>query len=82
MGHSRRTFNRRLKDHGVTFADTLDVVRFEAAQQLLRDTDLAIGEIGTALGYAESSPFVRAFRRWSGDSPNAWRCQAKRAQRR
>lgn len=82
MGLSRRTFNRRLEKHGVTFAGTLAMVRFEAARQLLRDTDLAIGEIGTALGYAESSPFVRAFRRWSGDSPDAWRSRAKRAQSR
>lgn len=79
MGLNRRTFNRRLEEYGVTFSDTLDTVRFEAAQQLLRDTDLAVGEIGTALGYAESSPFVRAFRRWSGQSPNAWRLAMKLA---
>ena len=81
MGLHRRTFNRRLEECGTTFRDALEAVRFEAARQLLRDTDLAVGEIGAALGYAESSPFVRAFRRWSGDSPNAWRLQMKPSRR-
>jgi AraC-like DNA-binding protein len=76
MGLHRRTFNRRLEESGTTFRDALETVRFEAARQLLRDTDLAVGEIGAALGYAESSPFVRAFRRWSGESPNAWRLRS------
>ena len=82
MGLHRRTFNRRLEEQGTTFRSALEAVRFEAARQLLRDTDLAVGEIGAALGYAESSPFVRAFRRWSGNSPNAWRLRMKPARRR
>jgi AraC-like DNA-binding protein len=82
MGLRRRTFNRRLEEYGTTFRDALETVRFEAARQLLLDTNLAIGEIGAALGYAESSPFVRAFQRWSGHSPNAWRLHMKPARRR
>ena len=77
MGLGRRTFNRRLEAFGTTFRDALEAVRFEAARQLLRDTDLAIGEISAALGYSESSPFVRAFKRWSGHSPMAWRLRMK-----
>jgi AraC-like DNA-binding protein len=82
MGLHRRTFNRRLEKHGTTFRDALESVRFEAAKQLLRDTDLSVGEIGAALGYAETSPLVRAFRRWSGHSPSAWRRQMMPARRR
>lgn len=77
MGLSRRTFNRRLADCGITFRDALEAVRFEAARQLLRDTKLSVGEIAAALGYAESSALVRAFRRWSGEAPNAWRERTK-----
>lgn len=73
MGMTRRTFNRRLEEHGLTFRDALRTVRFEAARQLLRDTRLSVSDIGAALGYAEASVFVRAFQRWSGAAPSRWR---------
>jgi AraC-like DNA-binding protein len=76
MGFQRRTFNRRLGEFGTTFRHALATVRFEAARQLLRDTNLDVAQIAAALGYAESSVFVRAFRRWSGRPPNAWRVAA------
>jgi AraC-like DNA-binding protein len=73
MGLPRRTFNRRLGEHGTTFRHALETVRFEAARELLRDTALDVAQISAALGYSESSVFVRAFRRWSGFSPSSWR---------
>ena len=78
MGMTRRTFNRRLQDHGATFRDALRTVRFEAARQLLRDTNLSVADISAALGYAEPSVFVRAFQRWSGAAPNRWRSRKSR----
>jgi AraC-like DNA-binding protein len=69
----RRTLNRRLRLQGTTFQRILDEVRFEVARQLLRDTDIPIGDIATTLGYADNSPFSRAFRRWSGTTPLGWR---------
>jgi AraC-like DNA-binding protein len=73
MALSRRTFNRRLAEAGITFKNALDTVRFEVAQQLLRETQLSVTQIAAALGYAEAGPFIRAFRRWSGFSPGSWR---------
>ena len=73
MGLPRRTFNRRLEEYGTTFRHAMETVRFEAARQLLRDTDLGIARIAAALGYRESSVFARAFHRWSGCSPSSWR---------
>ncbi len=43
------------------------------ARQLLEDTVMPLGEIAAALGYSEASAFTRAFRRWSGETPKAWR---------
>ena len=34
---------------------------------------MSLGEIAAALGYSEASAFIRAFRRWSGRTPTAWR---------
>jgi len=65
----RRTLNRRLKAEGTTFRELLDEVRFEAACQLLDTARIPITEIAVSLGYAETSAFSRAFRRWSGATP-------------
>ena len=69
----RRTLNRRLEARGTTFQSVLDEVRFEFARQLLRNTEIPIADIAATLGYAESSSFARAFRRWSGQAPLNWR---------
>ena len=72
----RRTFNRRLESYGLTFQQALDDVRYEVGQQLLRETELSVAEVACALGYEESANFSRAFRRWSGLYPGAWRKDA------
>ena len=51
----------------------IDEVRYDVARQLLRDTALPVAEIAAALDYSGSAVFDRAFRRWSGMSPSAWR---------
>ncbi len=65
----RRTLNRRLRAEGTTFQELLDEVRFEAACQFLDTGRIPITAIAAALGYAETSAFSRAFRRWSGATP-------------
>jgi AraC-like DNA-binding protein len=69
----RRTLNRRLRERGLTFRRLVEEVRCEMACQLLRETDMAMVEIGAALGYADAAAFTRAFRRWSGTTPTACR---------
>ena len=73
----RRTFNRRLKEHGINFRQLLQEVRFEYAKQLLSNTRTKITDIATTLGYSDASAFSRAFRRWSGMTPAAWRTARK-----
>lgn len=79
LGLSRRTLGRRLQARGWSFQRVLDDVRHSVARELLEDTDLQVVDIALTLGYAEASPFVRAFRRWSGVAPLCWR-QAHRTQ--
>jgi len=73
----RRTLNRRLNAQGTGFQQILDEVSFEIARQMLTDSAMDIVQVADLLGYANASAFTRAFRRWSGDTPAAWRDQAK-----
>ncbi len=69
----RRTLNRRLQGEGTTFRRLLEETRFDVARQLLRDTDAAVDQIASGLGYSGATAFGRAFKRWSGLAPQAWR---------
>jgi len=69
----RRTLNRRLSAEGTTFQRVLDDVRFAVAKELLENSAVSMHDVAAALGYAGLAPFMRAFRRWSGTSPGAWR---------
>ena len=57
---------------GVTWHQTQQFCR-KLGEQLLANTSLAVGDIATALGYADASGFIRAFERWCGSSPAVWR---------
>jgi AraC-like DNA-binding protein len=71
-----RTLNRRLKTCGTNFQELADQSRFEIAHQLLENSTMPLTQIAATLGYADTSAFSRAFRRWSGGiSPALWREQ-------
>jgi AraC-like DNA-binding protein len=78
---SRRTLDRRLKAQDLSFQSVLDGVRYEAARQLLEISSVDISSIARALGYTEPSPFTRAFKRWSGQTPSEWRRSRKPSRR-
>jgi AraC-like DNA-binding protein len=75
----RRTLSRRLAECGTSFAVLADEGRFEIAKHMLANTTMDVGQIATALDYAEASAFTRAFRRWSGTTPAAWRASQRLA---
>jgi AraC-like DNA-binding protein len=72
---SERTLQRRLRDEGTTFDALLDETRFALASSYLRDPALGIAEIAWLTGYAELAAFYRAFRRWTGSTPAAYRAR-------
>jgi len=69
----RRTLNRRLQALGTSFKTLIEEARYDVARQLLRDTSLPIADIAASMDYADAAVFTRAFKRWSGVSPGAWR---------
>lgn len=70
---SVRNLQRKLQSEGNNFKDLLDETRKELATQYIRDTNRRLGEITYLLGFSEPSNFTRAFRRWTGLSPNEYR---------
>jgi AraC-like DNA-binding protein len=68
-----RTINRRLKDHGTNLRTLVNDARFDVACQLLKHTDLPVATVAEVMGYSEPSVFSRAFRQWSGSTPDNWR---------
>src|SRR5262245_8808237 len=70
---SPRTLHRRLGEEGTGFRRVLAQLRCELAARHLREARLALGEIGFLLGFSEVSAFHRAFRRWTGWPPLAYR---------
>jgi AraC-like DNA-binding protein len=74
----RRSLNRRLEARGMSLHRLVEETRFEIAHQLVENTGMLLVEISAALGYADASAFTRAFRRWSGATPTAWREDPRR----
>lgn len=72
-----RSLQRRLRDEGVRYQDVLDEVRREMAMQALRDSDRALAEVAFSLGFSDASAFHKAFVRWSGTTPGAWRREGR-----
>lgn len=70
---SPRTLKRRLAGQGTTFSAVADDVRRLEGIRLLRTTSASIEQIAGQLGYSDPSNFVRAFRRWTGRTPGAYR---------
>ncbi|MFL5617329.1 MAG: helix-turn-helix domain-containing protein [Gemmatimonadaceae bacterium] len=64
---------RRLADEGMRFAALVDDARRDRATLLLDNARLNSSEIAFLLGYAEPAAFFRAFRRWTGETPQRWR---------
>lgn len=75
MHLTTRTLIRRLQREGTAFKEILEQLRREYAQTLLRNARLTVADVGELLGYREPANFGRAFRRWYGISPAAWRRQ-------
>lgn len=72
-GMSARTLQRRIAAEGETFQGLVDAVRADLARGLLADSRYPLAEIAFLTGFSEQSAFTRAFRRWTGKTPAAFR---------
>ena len=73
-----RTLRRRLADESQSFQSLSDQVRRRLATDYLCETKLSNQEIGELLGFTEATNFRRAFLRWTGQTPKAYRIERER----
>lgn len=70
---SPQTLRRRLKEEGLTYQELKDQMRRDTALYFLERGDLSIQEVAEQLGFSEPSTFHRAFKKWTGITPGAYR---------
>jgi AraC-like DNA-binding protein len=70
---SPRTLQRQLNEAGASYSELVNHCRCQAACEHLRQTRDPVQDIAAILGYRDTSSFSRAFRRWTGSAPLAWR---------
>lgn len=73
LGVSVRTLRRRLNEVGSSFRELSDSVRARSAEQMLRQKDLTVADVGARLGFSDVRAFRRAFKRWAGRPPGTLR---------
>jgi AraC-like DNA-binding protein len=70
---SRRTMSRRLEQEGTSFTEELDGVRRDLAIEYVAESDTPLTEVAFSLGFSHAESFHRAFKRWTGETPLAYR---------
>ncbi len=70
---SPRSLHYQLAECGVAFRDLVDEERRRLTLELISNPELQMREIAARLGFADSATFSRAFRKWFGTSPSAFR---------
>lgn len=70
---SQATLRRRLDEEGMSYRMIVDDLRRDLAIGLLAESRQSLAEIAQALGFAETSAFHRAFRKWTGSRPGEYR---------
>lgn len=81
LGVHPRTLNRRLAAAGTTFQRVREEALHAMSLRLLGATSMPVSAAAAALGYADATAFIRAFRRWTGRTPAQWRREALRRAR-
>jgi AraC-like DNA-binding protein len=75
VGISERSLRRRLEDEGSTYSQLVEEAKLDLSRELLADHARPIKQVAGALGFADVRSFHRAFKRWTGLTPVAYRAQ-------
>ena len=67
------TLSRRLREENTSYQQIKDAIRRDIAIHHLTTSTIPISEISELLGYQDVSIFHRAFKKWAGVTPGAYR---------
>jgi AraC-like DNA-binding protein len=73
LAMSERTLHRRLSERSVSFKSLVASTRRHVAENLLRESQYPVTQVAFLTGFSEQSAFHRAFKRWTGNTPAAFR---------
>ncbi len=76
FGIAPSTLRRRLDAEGASYQAIKDGLRRDRAIERLAAGDATVAQIAESLGFQEASAFHRAFRKWTGVQPGAYRGRA------
>lgn len=78
LGVSPRSLQRHLAEAGVAYTELVERARENLARRYLDDPKIGLAEVGFLVGFADVSAFYKAFKRWTGQAPGAYRAQHRR----
>lgn len=73
LGMSVRTFQRKMREEGITYSRLYNKLRIKTASRLLRQTDTSLTEIGFICGFSDSAHFSREFKKVQMMTPKTYR---------
>lgn len=73
---SASCFKKHLQAENSSFQQLADQVRKERALEFLAKPEMSLKEVAYHLGFANSSAFNRAFKRWTNENPKEYREKA------
>ena len=76
LGVGTRTLQRRLSEEQTSWLEVLNRTRERLARHYLRSSDMTPVEVSFLLGFEDPNSLFRAFKRWTGTTPEEWRASA------
>lgn len=76
LGVGVRTLQRRLAAEDTSWLEILNATRERLAMHYLENTSLSPKEVSFLLGFEDPNSLFRAFHRWTGTTPEAWRARS------